>query len=975
MDIEQIKKLKSYEIVETKKIEEIDSLGILLKHKKTGANILVFANDDNNKVFSVGFRTPVEDETGVPHIIEHTVLCGSKKYPLKDPFMELVKGSMNTFINAMTYPDKTVYPVASTNNQDFKNLMSVYMDAVFNPNIYDEEKIFKQEGWHYEIESAEDELKINGIVYSEMKGVHSSVDGVMERVTFRSLFPDTTYNYESGGYPDSIPDLTYDNYLDFHRRYYHPSNSYIYLYGDMDVVERLEWIDTEYLSNYDYLEIDSHVDLQKPFDHKIKKEFEYAITDDQKENENYIFSKNYVIGKSNDVKLEMAIKLIQYAIMDMPGAPLKQALLDAGIAKDIYSTYEQDIVQPVFSIYAKFASGEDEAKFEEIVDTTLKQIVKDGIDKKAIKAGLFGIEFEDREKDFGVYPKGLMYYLRLMSAWLYDEKDAWTLLETNKITEEVKQLVEGDYLEKIIEQYLINNNHCSLVTMVPKKGLTARKEQELKERLAAQKASMTDAEIEQLIKETKELKQYQEEPTSKEALETIPLLEIDDLDKKAREFKSQKEEVDGVKFLYTDIFTNGIGYVSVNTVQEKMPKEYLPYLRLMKKMLGGLDTESHGYGELNALIGTLTGGFSLGTVTALDLANNKLRYRGEIRIKTFYNQMKESFDLAKEILFTTKFDDCDRIKVILEETKSTVYSNILERGDVVGGNRVLSYSNKYYYYLDMVSGIGFYDFLCDLLDNYDVKKEQFVAKLQEVIRYAFAKNNIVVSYAGNKESYEAVKELALDIINQLGENTAEVEDWDIVKEIKNEAFITPGQVQFVSRGGNYLDLSQEEYDGALNVLGGIMRKDYLWNNVRVLGGAYGCFNKISKDGTLVLSSYRDPNLKSTSDTFINSDKYVANFEVDERDMRKYIIGAISELDRPLSTEDICSRELGVYISNVKYEDIQRERDQVLSATVEDIRKLADYYTKAMEPNAICVIGSKAQIEENKYLFDDIRVLV
>jgi ribulose-phosphate 3-epimerase len=430
---EQISNLKEYEVILHKNIEEVDSEGWFLKHKKTGARIVLLANDDDNKVFNIGFRTPVNNDTGVPHIIEHTVLCGSKKYPVKDPFMELVKGSLNTFLNAMTYPDKTIYPVASYNDKDFKNLMETYMDAVFNPNIYDEKKIFLQEGWHYELENKDGELTYNGVVYNEMKGVYSSVDGVMDRATLHSLYPDTSYSYESGGNPDNIPELSYEEYLDFHRKYYHPSNSYIYLYGDMDMVERLQWIDKEYLGKYDMLKIDSEVKKQPAFSQLNEEKVAYAITDSESLEDNTVLTVNYVIGDSSDVELNTAIQVLEYVLMEMPGAFLKQALIDAKIGKDVYSQYEDDICQPMYSIVAKYANESDKEKFITIINETLEKLAKEGLDKKALLAGLNSLEFKVRESDFGRIPKGLIFGINMLSSWLYDDSNPFVLLETNKV--------------------------------------------------------------------------------------------------------------------------------------------------------------------------------------------------------------------------------------------------------------------------------------------------------------------------------------------------------------------------------------------------------------------------------------------------------------------------------------------------------------------------------------------------------------
>ena len=413
--------LEAYEILEQCPLRDLKSEGFILRHKKSGARVAVISNDDDNKVFYIGFRTPAEDSTGVPHIIEHTVLCGSDKYPVKDPFVELVKGSLNTFLNAITYPEKTIYPVASCNDTDFQNLMSVYMDAVFHPNIYKHQEIFKQEGWHYELESEDAPITINGVVYNEMKGAFSSADDVLQREILNSLFPDNTYSNESGGDPERIPDLTYEDYLDFHRRYYHPCNSYIYLYGNMDVAEKLRWMDEEYLSHYEEIELDSTVKAQKPFEKPVEITKKYPISSAEPEEDNTYLSYNLVVGDILDRKLYLAFDVLDYALLGAPGAPLKQALIDAGIGKDIVGGYDSSTMQPVFSIIAKNANSADKEKFLATIQDVLNRQVKDGVDKKALLAGISASEFRYREADFGQFPKGLLYGIQCLDSWLYDD--------------------------------------------------------------------------------------------------------------------------------------------------------------------------------------------------------------------------------------------------------------------------------------------------------------------------------------------------------------------------------------------------------------------------------------------------------------------------------------------------------------------------------------------------------------------------
>ncbi len=542
---------QNYEVIFDRDVTDLDSEGYLLVHKKTGARVFILSNDDDNKVFMIGFRTPPEDSTGVAHITEHSVLCGSDKYPLKDPFVELAKGSLNTFLNAMTYPDKTVYPVASRNDQDFKNLMSVYMDAVFHPNTYKYPEILKQEGWNYKIDSPDAPIEYNGVVYNEMKGAFSTPDGVLEREVLErevlnSLFPDTAYGVESGGDPEFIPDLTYDAFLNFHRKYYHPSNSYIYLYGNMDIEERLAWLDREYLRHYDRQEIDSEIRMQMSFDEMREVRKPYPITDDEDEEDNAYLAYSFVCGDNLDAEKDIAVQMILYALVDMPGAPVRKRLLDEGIGKDISSLYEDDVLQPFVSIEAKNANESQKERFLEIINEEFNRAAEQGLDRKSLLASLNSIEFRFREGDFGGAPKGLIYGLDSLSSWLYDDYTPFLNLELGKVFDTLREAIDTDYFENILKEYFIYNTHVSLVVLYPQKGLNAEKEAATAKKLADFKASLSDEEILALVEETKALAAYQEEPSNEEALETIPLLEREDLNRVPEEFRNKPVPVAGM---------------------------------------------------------------------------------------------------------------------------------------------------------------------------------------------------------------------------------------------------------------------------------------------------------------------------------------------------------------------------------------------------------------------------------------------
>ncbi|HBP61222.1 MAG TPA: peptidase M16, partial [Eubacterium sp.] len=680
--------LAEYEILDEHRVEDVQSDGFILRHKKSGARIAILSNNDDNKVFYIGFRTPPEDETGVPHIIEHTTLCGSKKFPVKDPFIELAKGSLNTFLNAMTYPDKTVYPVASCNDQDFKNLMDVYLDAVFNPNITKYEEIFKQEGWHYELTGKDDELKINGVVYNEMKGAYSSPDEVLSSQIYRSLFPDNTYSKDSGGNPEYIPKLTYEAYLDFYHKYYHPSNSYIYLYGDMDVVERLEWLDKEYLSLYDYKKVNSEINKQPAFDEIKNVEAQYSITmDDSQENKTYL-SYNRVVGDTLDEMLYQAFDVLDYALVSSPGAPVKQALIDAGIGDDVYGSYDAGILQPVFSFVAKNANASQADEFESIIENTLKEVVKTGINKEALLAGINSSEFKFREADFGQFPKGLLFGLNCLDSWLFDDMKPFIHLECLGTFAKLRKAVDTDYFEKLIQEYLLDNTHGSSVTVKPKRGLGNEREEALAKELSDYKASLSDEEIKKLIEDTEHLKKYQEEPSSDEDLRKLPMLTRADMKKNAMPFSNIEDELLDVKVVRHDIESNGIDYISFLFDAGDFAQSELGYLGFFTNALGLVSTEKYSYTDLANATNIYTGGISTGTASHPDIKDrNNFVFKFEVKLKVLEKNLDKALELMEQMLLTSDFTDTKRLGELVAQIKARLQANLSSSGHLVAAMR------------------------------------------------------------------------------------------------------------------------------------------------------------------------------------------------------------------------------------------------------------------------------------------------
>lgn len=965
----------AYEVIIDKKVDDLNSKGYLLRHKKTGAKVFILSNDDENKVFYIGFRTPPYDSTGLPHILEHSVLCGSKKYPVKDPFVELCKGSLNTFLNAMTYPDKTVYPVASCNDKDFANLMDVYMDAVLNPNIYEREEIFRQEGWRYELEDEKSDIKINGVVYNEMKGAFSTPDDMLDREIFSTLFPDTAYGVESGGDPDVIPELTYEKFLEFHGKYYHPSNSYIYLYGNIDIDERLEYLDKEYLSKYDEIKIDSELKMQRAFDETITLEKPFSVTNDEPLENNTYLSYNFVIDTALNKELYLAFQVIDYCLIAAPGASITERLLKSGLVNDVDSVYENGILQPYYSITAKGGNKEDLDEFLNIIKDELNNIVKNGLDKDMLKAAINIFEFKYREADFGRYPKGLMYGLQCLDSWLYKDDDPFMHIEANDTYAFLKSQVDTDYYEKIIEKYLLNNGHSSIVVLTPERGLTAKNDKELADKLKEYKKSLSDEEIKTLIEKTHSLKKYQEEPSTQEELELIPLLEISDIKKEARKYKYKENEVSGNTVITHDIFTNGIGYVTMYFNMQDVPKKYLPYVGILTNVFSFMNTKAHSYTEFNNLVNISTGGISTSPSVINDYVDMEKYYISlKVRVKTLYENLSVSFDLAKELITATDFSDTDRLLELLLMIKSRMQPSILSAGHSTAFKRAMSYISEADKCQEMMGGIDFYRVLCATIDDFDNKKAELVDILNNVSKMVFRKENLIVDYIAEGKTHDSVMPLVASFAGDLFTEEVKVEDDVFTVEKLNEGFKTGAKVQYVAKVGNYRK-SGLEYNGALAVLKVIMGYDYLWNNIRVKGGAYGCMSGFAHNGNSYFVSYRDPNLKETLDIYEKAADYVESFTSSERDMTKFIIGSISDMDAPLTPYDEGINSYGAWRIHKTDEDAQKLRDEVLSCDVSTIRSLAGHIKAVMKENAVCVVGAEEKILENKELFSKIEDLL
>ena len=960
-----------FKLLSIKNLNEIGGVALNFQHEKTKAKLIKIISEDDNKCFAIGFRTPPQNSTGVPHILEHSVLCGSRKFNTKEPFVELLKGSLNTFLNAMTYPDKTIYPVASRNEKDFMNLMDVYLDAVLYPNIYKHKEIFMQEGWHYYIENREDELKYNGVVYNEMKGAYSSPDSLLYRKIPETIYPDTCYALSSGGDPSDIPNLTYEEFLDFHKKYYHPSNSYIFLYGNGDTKRELEFINEEYLKNFDFKEIDSEIKTQKSFSKMKEESFNYGVSESEDLNDKSYYSLNFVIGDSTEGELTLAFDVLAYLLTRSIAAPLKKALIDKEIGKAVSGDFDSSTKQSAFTILVKNAKENKEEEFKTVVMNTLEELVKKGIDKELIEASINRVEFELREGDYGSYPKGLIYYLKVMDSWLYDG-EPYVHLEYEKNLEKVKSALSSNYFEELIDKYLLKNPHSSLVSLHPKKGINEEKATKLKEKLENIKKGFDDKTLDEIIENCKNLKKRQSTPDKKEDLESIPMLSLEDIDKEATKIPSEEKEIKGVKVLHHDFNCNKIDYVNFFFKTKTVPKELIPYVSLLCDVLGKCSTENYDYSKLSNVININTGGISFGAITFANLKKHgEFNPYLEVSYKALSSKSNKAIELVLEIINKSDLKDTERIMQIISEKRARLEGAIFDSGHRIAMKKVLSYSTERGAYDEKISGLEYYDFLVSL-DRED--KSKIGENLNLVKEYIFNKKNMLISYSGKEREYENFKKEVEVLIDNIGNKDFKEEEYNFDLGKKNEGLLIQGDVEYVAKGGDFKDKGYK-YSGVLSLLESILGFDYLWNAVRVKGGAYGVFSNFRRDGGFYIVSYRDPNIKSTLEAYDNIPNYLKNFTADKREMTKYIIGTIRKYDQPISNSIKGDIAISYYLSNFTYEDLQREREEIIGADVKKIKSFATMIEDIMKEDYICVLGNEDKIRENANIFHNIKNVI
>lgn len=968
MNFEINKTYYGFKLIEERNVPEIQSIARIFYHEKSGAKLLQLENDDDNKVFSIGFRTPPSDSTGVPHIVEHCVLSGSRKYTTKEPFMDMAKGSLQTFMNAITFSDKTLYPIASRNEKDFFNLMDVYLDAVFYPKIYEKPEIFMQEGWHHEIFDENEPIRYKGVVYNEMLGAYSSPERILSDNISMSLFPDTCYKHSSGGNPEVIPELSYEEFLNFHRRYYHPSNCYIFLYGNGDLEKQLKHIDQHYLSNFDKKEIDSTIREQKPFISRNEVIDYYPISKDEPEENRAYLSLNFVIGKSTEAKDYLMANILSQLLISSEAAPLKNALLEKGIGEDIFPIIV-DGLQLGFGVAVKNTSPEKKAEFEKVVLDTLNKVVKEGIDRQLIEASINVIEYDLREAS-NFPTKGIVYNMLSLDSWLYDG-DPLAHIQYEGPLNEIRESIEEGYFEKFIEERIINNPHSSLVMIMPKKGLGEEKENKVREKLDKYKEALSKEEIQELIEKNNKLKTMQLTDDPPEAKATIPKLSISDVNPKAEAIPQEVIEEDGFTILNHDIFTSKIAYVDMYFDTSMVDESLIPYINLLSGILGKIDTKKKSYADLSNEIYVSTGGISFSANAYVE--NNKdnvYHPKFIVRGKAVGKNISKMLELMAELITESKIEDEKRIKELLQQIKSRIEMAIFNNGHSVVMRRVGSYFSPSGRYVEKLQGLDFYWFLCQLLNNFDENKEEILYNLKKVYDTIFNINNLIISFTGDKDDFKLAKDHMSIVTDRLSRDKLQAQEYYFKEEKLNEGILSSANVQYVSKGYNFRKLGYD-YKGSMLVLSTILSREYLHNKIRAQGGAYGAGISIDRTGHLITYSYRDPNLKETIEAYDSMGDYIRNLNLTKNDLTTFIIGTISRID-PATTPHMKGQiATSRFISNLTQEDIQRNRDEILSTRVKDIKNCIDILESSMKQNYICALGNENKIRENRELFNNL----
>ncbi len=967
-----------YKIVEKMWLDDVNGMGYVLEHKKTGAKLVLIENDDDNKVFTATFRTPALNNHGAAHVIEHSVLSGSERYPLKETYVELVKGSLHTYLNATTGMDRTSYPVASCNNQEFKNLMNVYLDGIFHPLALKRPEVFMQEGIRYNYDTEKNEIVLSGVVYNEMQGV-TSPEVLLFRQINESLFPDTPYRYTLAGKPEDIPELTFEEFKEYYNKYYHPSNCFLYLYGNVDFEERLDYLDKEYLQFYDRKEIDSSYPIQMPREKVTESIGYYPIGKDENEDDRTYMSYSVALPAVHDATRCITLKTINYALTSTTTGIIRQRLRAKNIGRDCWGSITCAQKQPNYSVIVMNAKKEQKDEFVRIVRDSIRDVIQEGFSHEVLEAAIHKLEYEYMETEHASGTLGIKYLTEIYKKWLYDEEDIFDFIDMSSVFDKLRNKIDDRYFETQLKELIYESRHASVVVLCAKAGLQEEKEQERKKLLRQKLDSMTQEEVKKLIKQNEEFKSFLKTPDSKELIEMIPILERKDLEKAQNPLKNEETYFGGIKTILHEENTNGIGCFNFSFDFSHISYDELPYVGILADIISMADTNRHDYRKLGLLIARTMGDFKY-LLTLYDGTglNNVIRPAFEIRIETFYRKFETVVKIITEIINETVFDDDQILEEGLKRISSTLKASFLTNSapiTEIEAKKILSTAATI---KSKIAGIEYMKFVNQLLEdiNRDSSKLSKISdKLAEVLHKVCSIDNLIVSYTGERKSFEQVGKM----LEQFSKNIHRlsmpnyVEQIQVENSIVNKAYVYATELQCVSMIGPLPECA-EINRGALAVLAQILKCEYLWQNIRAEGGAYACDIKFPFGKYGIITSHRDPHLITTIETYKNMIEYIENFEASERQMRKYIIGVINMFDEHQSPSQRGQDNFASYLSEEPEGYADNIRNQIINTTDEDIRTLAPIIRYMLANSSIVVAGSLSKIKEHKDMFDQIEII-